>query len=240
MGFFMQGTLGGDSAAAAAQTATQLLQQQPANEVEPISILELAMKGGLTMIPLAILSVVTVYLIVERWIAIRKAGRDEKNFLNNISDYIQSGKLDSARALCKSTDTPIANMIEKGISRIGQPMEDISVAVENVAKLEVYRMEKNLSILATIAGAAPMLGLIGTVMGMVGTFYNIANSPDGIQIGALSGGVYEAMVATVAGLIVGVTAFIGYNLLVASVQKVVYILELRSVEFLDILSNPSR
>ena len=236
----MQGTLGGDSAAAAAQTATQLLQQQPPNQVEPISVLELAMKGGLTKIPLAILSVVTVYLIVERWIAIRKAGRDEKNFLNNISDYIHSGKLDSARALCKSTDTPIAHMIEKGISRIGQPMEDISVAVENVAKLEVHRMEKNLSILATIAGAAPMLGLIGTVMGMVGTFYNIANSPDGIQIGALSGGVYEAMVATVAGLIVGVTAFIGYNLLVSSVQKVIYILELRSVEFLDLLSNPSR
>lgn len=236
----MQGTLGGDSAAAAAQTATQLLQQQPAAEVEPISVLELAVKGGFTMIPLAILSVVTIYLIVERWMAIRKAGRDEKNFLNNISDYIHSGKLDSARALCKSTDTPIAHMIEKGISRIGQPMEDISVAVENVAKLEVHRMEKNLSILATIAGAAPMLGLIGTVMGMVRTFYNIANSPDGIQIGALSGGVYEAMVATVAGLIVGVTAFIGYNLLVASVQKVIYILELRSVEFLDLLSNPSR
>lgn len=240
MGFFMQGTLGGDSAAAAAQTATQLLQQQPPPEVQPISILELVMKGGFTMIPLAILSVITIYLIVERWLAIRKAGRDEKNFLNNISDYIHSGKLDSARALCKSTDTPIANMIEKGISRIGQPMEDISVAVENVAKLEVHRMEKNLSILATIAGAAPMLGLIGTVTGMVRTFYNIANSPDGIQIGALSGGVYEAMVATVAGLIVGVTAFIGYNLLVASVQKVIYVLELRSVEFLDILSNPTR
>lgn len=236
MGFFMQGTLGADTAAAAAQN---LLQQPPPPTVEPISVLELAVKGGLTMIPLAILSIITIYLIVERWMAIRKAGRDEKNFLNNISDYIHSGKLDSARALCKSTDTPVSHMIEKGISRIGQPMEDISVAVENVAKLEVYRMEKNLSILATIAGAAPMLGLIGTVMGMVRTFYNIANSPDGIQIGALSGGVYEAMVATVAGLIVGVTAFIGYNLLVANVQKVIYTLELRSVEFLDLLNKPS-
>lgn len=239
MGFFMQGTLGGDTTAAHA--AAQLLQQQPAApEIEPISVLDLVVKGGFTMIPLGILSIITIYLIVERWMAIRKAGKDEKNFLNNISDYIHSGKLDSARALCKSTNTPIANMIEKGISRIGQPMEEISVAVENVAKLEVYRMEKNLSMLATIAGAAPMLGLIGTVTGMVRTFYNIANSPDGIQIGALSGGVYEAMVATVAGLIVGVTAFIGYNMLVSSVQKVVYILELRSVEFLDVLSNPSR
>ena len=236
MGFFMQGTLGADTAAAAAQN---LLQQPPPPTVEPISVLELAVKGGLTMIPLAILSIITIYLIVERWMAIRKAGRDEKNFLNNISDYIHSGKLDSARALCKSTDTPVSHMIEKGFSRIGQPMEDLSVAVENVAKLEVYRMEKNLSILATIAGAAPMLGLIGTVMGMVRTFYNIANSPDGIQIGALSGGVYEAMVATVAGLIVGVTAFIGYNLLVANVQKVIYTLELRSVEFLDLLNKPS-
>ena len=234
----MQGTLGGDTTAAAAQTATQLL-QQPTPEVAPISVFELAVKGGFTMIPLAILSVITIYLIVERWMAIRKAGKDEKNFLNNISDYIHSGKLDSARALCKSTDTPISHMIEKGISRIGQPLEDISIAVENVAKLEVHRMERNLSILATIAGAAPMLGLIGTVTGMVRTFYNIANSPDGIQIGALSGGVYEAMVATVAGLLVGVTAFIGYNLLVANVQKVIYILELRSVEFLDLLSNPS-
>jgi len=235
MGFFMQTTLGADTAAA---TAQQLLASTPPPAIEPISVLDLAIKGGLTMIPLAILSIITVYLIVERWLAIHKAGKDEKNFLNNISDYIQNGKLDSARALCKSTDTPISAMIEKGISRIGQPMEDISAAVENVARLEVYRMEKNLSFLATIAGAAPMLGLIGTVMGMVGTFYNIANSPDGIQIGALSGGVYEAMVATVAGLIVGVTAFIGYNLLVSKVQKVVYVLELRSVEFIDMLNKP--
>lgn len=237
MGFFMQQTVGGaaDSAAAAAQ---QLLVPTPTPVPEPMSILDLAVKGGWTMIPLGILSIVTVYLIVERWLAIQKAGRDEKNFLNNISDYIQNGKLDSARALCKSTDTPIAAMIEKGISRIGQSMEDISAAVENVARLEVYRMEKNLAFLATIAGAAPMLGLIGTVTGMVGTFYNIANSPDGIEIGSLSGGVYEAMVATVAGLIVGVTAFIGYNLLVSKVQKVVYVLELRSVEFIDLLNKP--
>lgn len=236
MGFFMQGSLGGDSAAAAAQSL--LATPTPTPTPESMNVLDLAMKGGWTMIPLGILSIVTVYLIVERWLAIHKAGRDEKNFLNNISDYIQNGKLDSARALCKSTDTPIAAMIEKGISRIGQSMEDISAAVENVARLEVYRMEKNLSFLATIAGAAPMLGLIGTVMGMVGTFYNIANSPDGIQITSLSGGVYEAMVATVTGLIVGVTAFIGYNLLVSKVQKVVYVLELRSVEFIDMLNKP--
>lgn len=236
MGFFMQGTtLGGENAV---NTAQQVLQQTP-HEVAPINVLDLAIKGGLVMLPLAILSVITVYIIVERWMIIKKATKNDANFLNNIKDYVHNGKIDSARALCKSTDTPVARIIEKGVSRIGQPNGEIAAAIENAASLEVHEMEKNVSFLATVAGAAPMLGLIGTVLGMIRTFYNIANSPDGIQMISLSEGVYEAMVATVAGLTVGIVAFIGYNVLVSRVQKVVYLLEMKSVEFMDMLNTPS-
>lgn len=236
MSFLLQMTVGGDSAAS---QATQPVQQQPVQE-QSIQILDLAMKGGWIMIPLALMSLIAIYLLFERWMAIRKAGREDQNFMNNIRDFILHDKIDSAMALCKSTNTPIARMIEKGISRIGRPLDDISKAIENVAKLEIYKLEKSLAILATISGAAPMLGFLGTVMGMIKAFFNMANSGEGVVIGALAGGIYEAMVTTVAGLIVGIIAYIGYNLLIASVEKVVNKMEARSIEFMDVLNEPGK
>lgn len=203
-----------------------------------MNVLDLAIKGGWTMIPIGIMSLIAIYLIIERLVAIGKARREDTNFMNNIKDFIHNGKIDAAIAMCRSAQTPIARMLEKGIGRIGHSLADISLAVENRAKLEVYGLEKNLSILATIAGAAPLMGLIGTVTGMVQTFFGIANSGKGVEIAVLAGGVYQAMVATVGGLIVGIIAYIGYNLLVSRVEKVVYKMELRSVEFIEILQTP--
>jgi biopolymer transport protein ExbB len=203
-----------------------------------LNVLDLAVKGGWTMIPIGIMSLVAIYIIIERLVAVGKARREDQNFMNNIKDFIHSGKIDAAVALCRSTHTPIARMLEKGVGRIGHSLADISLAVENRAKLEVYGLEKNLSILATIAGAAPLMGLIGTVTGMVQTFFGIASSGQGVKIDVLAGGVYQAMVATVGGLIVGIIAYIGYNLLVSRVEKVVYKMELRSVEFIEILQTP--
>lgn len=238
MSFLLQITETGDTVVETLNNVTTAT--TPEVQQKTINILDLALKGGWAMVPIAIMSLITVYLVIERLIIIRNAAREDQNFMNSIKDFIHNGKVDAALSLCKATRTPVARMIEKGITRIGGPLEDISVAIENTGKLEVYRLERNLSILATIAGAAPMMGLIGTVMGMVTTFFGIANSGEGVVIGTLAGGVYEAMVATVSGLIVGVTAYIGYNLLVARVEKVVYLLELRSVEFLDILHEPAK
>jgi biopolymer transport protein ExbB len=210
----------------------------PPTVEKTMNIMDLAVKGGWTMIPIGIMSLIAVYIIIERLIAISKAKKEDSNFMNNIKDFIHGGKIDAAISLCRATHTPIARMLEKGIMRIGNSLEDINIAVENRAKLEVYGLEKNLSILATIAGAAPLMGLIGTVTGMVETFFGIANSGKGVEIAVLAGGVYQAMVATVGGLIVGIIAYIGYNLLVSRVEKVVYKMELRSVEFVEILQQP--
>jgi biopolymer transport protein ExbB len=204
-----------------------------------ISVMDLAIKGGWIMIPLLLMSMLAIYIFVERMMTIRKAGKEDSNFMNNIRDCILNGKIDAAITLCKSTDSPIARMIEKGISRIGRPLQDISASIENTGKLEVYRLERSVALLATIAGAGPMLGFLGTVIGMIKAFFNMANSDQGVVISALAGGIYEAMVTTVAGLIVGILAFVFYNLLVASIEKVVYKMEARSIEFLDLLNEPS-
>lgn len=158
--------------------------------------------------------------------------------MNNIRDYIMSGKIDSAKELCRRTDTPVAHMIEKGVSRIGRPLDDISAAIENVAKLEIYKLENKLALLATISGAAPMLGFLGTVIGMIKSLYNMAGAGDNIVISTLAGGIYEAMVTTVGGLIVGIIAYVCYNLLVAQVEKVIHKMEARTIEFLDLLNEP--
>jgi biopolymer transport protein ExbB len=234
MGFIFQGSLGSDSATNTAALATETVQAQ-----EPLSILDMALKGGFIMIPLLILSVIAVYIFVERILAISKAGKEDKNFMNNIRDYILSGKIDSAKALCKSTDTPISHMIEKGVSRIGRPLDDISAAIENVAKLEIYKLENKLALLATISGAAPMIGFLGTVIGMIKSLYSMSAAGDNIVISTLAGGIYEAMVTTVGGLVVGIMAYVGYNLLVARVEKVIHKMEARSIEFLDLLNEPS-
>ncbi|MDP4662200.1 MAG: MotA/TolQ/ExbB proton channel family protein [Salibacteraceae bacterium] len=205
-----------------------------------LSILELIANGGwYIMIPLGILSVVAVYIFIERFIAIRKASKEDPQFMNQIKDFIHDGKIDAANHLCKQTDTTYARMIEKGVKRIGKPLGDISAAVENVGKLEVFKLEESLSTLATIAGAAPMIGFLGTVIGMIIVFHEMRISDSGIEIEALSGGIMQAMVTTVAGLVIGIIAYIAYNVLVARVEKVVYKMEATTIEFMDLLQEPA-
>lgn len=206
---------------------------------EPLSFWDLALKGGPIMIPIALMSLAAIYLFVERLMVIAKAGKEDDDFMNNVRDFIHEGKIDAAVALCKSSKTSVARMIEKGLKRLGKPLGDIQTAVENVGKLEVNRLEENLAAIATIAGAAPMLGFLGTVTGMISAFYQMATAGNNIQVSMLAGGIYEAMVTTVAGLLVGIVAFIAYNLLVARLNKVVNKLEARTIEFLDVLNEPA-
>ncbi len=203
-----------------------------------ISIWELVVAGGwYIMIPLAICSVLAVYIFIERFLAIQRALKEERDFMAKIKDYVNDGKLDAAKQLCASTDNPMARMIGKGISRIGKPIKDIAASIENVGKLEVYRLEARMSILATIAGAAPMIGFLGTVLGMIQTFHQMSN--EGVEIQNLSGGIMQAMVTTVGGLSVGIIAYIAYNYLVSKITKVIQKMEGSSIEFLDILDTPS-
>ncbi len=227
---FLQNTAGiavADSVANAAPTE------------ETISIWQLIVEGGwYIMVPLGILSVLAIYIFAERWMAIAKASKEDKNFMNRIKDYVSDGKLEAARSLCISTDTPIARMLDKGVSRIGKSMDDVNASIENVGKLEVYKLEKGLPVLATVAGAAPMIGFLGTVIGMIMTFHAMKISGNGVEISALSGGIMQAMVTTVAGLVIGIIAYIAYNTLVVRVDKVVHNMEARSMEFIDLLEEP--
>ena len=207
---------------------------------ETLSMWDLALKGGPIMVPIALCSVIAIYIIFERYFAIRKSSKDDPNFMNNIRDFISNGNIDAARSLCKNTQSPIARMIEKGVSRIGKPLGDIEKAIENIGNIEVVKMEKGLSLLATVAGAAPMLGFLGTVTGMIKAFYNMSKAGKTIDISLLSGGMYEAMVTTVAGLIVGIFALVAYNLLAAMVEKVVFKMETTSIEFMDLLQEPAK
>ena len=207
---------------------------------QEMKLIDLALAGGFTMIPLALLLILAVYIIIERYIALRKASQEDTSFMNRIKDYIFEGKVDSALNLCKQTDTPSARMIEKGISRLGRPMSDVLVAIENVGNLEVGKLENGLGLLATIAGGGPMLGFFGTVIGMVEAFANMASKGDNtIVLSDLAGGIYTAMVTTVAGLFVGIIAYFGYNYLVIKVDKIMHNLEAKNVEFLDMLNEPA-
>ncbi|MBL8001432.1 MAG: MotA/TolQ/ExbB proton channel family protein [Flavobacteriales bacterium] len=213
----------------------------PAPTETTLSIWELIQMGGwYIMGPLGLMSIIAVYIIIERTLAMNRALRDEKDFMAKIRDYIHEGKLDSARNLCQSTNTPVARMLEKGISRIGKPLKDIEVSIENQGKLEVYQLESGIPILATVSGAAPMLGFLGTVVGMVVTFHTMEISGAGVELSALSGGMMQAMITTVAGLIIGIPAYIGYNLLVARVNKVVQKMEARTIEFMEVLEAPAK
>ncbi len=207
-----------------------------------LSIMKLITSGGtggmIIMSVLFVLSIIAVYIFVERFMALKKASKVDDNFINHIKDHVSNGKIESAQALCQSQNTPVARMIEKGISRIGKPLEDISSAIENTGKLEVSRLEKNLAALATIAGAAPMIGFLGTVIGMILAFHEMAAAGGQIDIEMLAEGIYVAMTTTVAGLAVGIVAYLGYNILVTSVDKVVYKMEANTVEFLDLLNEP--
>lgn len=204
-----------------------------------LSLIDMAFKGGWLMIPLFILSVITIYLFGMKWWAIRKATKVDPNFMKDIRDYVHSGKMKSAVALCQQTDTPVARLVEKGIERMGRPLQDIQTAVENMGNVEVARLEKGLPMLATIAGGAPMIGFLGTVMGMVQAFFNMAQAGSNIDITLLSGGIYTAMVTTVAGLIVGIMAYFGYNFLTAQVSDVVFKMQNTTVEFMDMLHEPA-
>ncbi len=205
-----------------------------------LPIIDLVLKGGWIMAIIGILSLIAFYIFFERYFVISKAARQDKNFMNNIRNYILDGKLESAKALCVTNNSPIGRMIDKGLSRIGKPLNDINAAIENVGKLEVSRLEKNIAGLATIAGAAPMLGFLGTVIGMIRAFYDMSMAGNNINIELLSRGIYQAMITTVGGLIVGIIAYIFYNVLVARVQKVVYNLEITASEFMDVLHEPAK
>jgi len=212
------------------------------SEEKTLSIYKLIVDGGLGgQIIIAILFVllaVSLYIYFERFFAIKAAAKVDKNFMNQIKDFVSNGKLESADALCKNTNSPTARLIGKGISRIGKPLEDINTAIENAGKLEVYQLERNVSVIATIAGAAPMIGFLGTVIGMIVAIHEIANAGGQIDIKMLSDGLYTAMTTTVAGLIVGIIAYITYNHIVVRTDKVMYQMEAKSVEFLDLLNEP--
>ncbi len=221
------------------------LANQPEEPVEKtLSIIELTTSGGfggiVIMLSLLVLSTIAVYIFIERYITIKKAAEEDLNFMNEIKDFIHDGKLEAARSLCKSTPTPISRMIEKGVNRSGKPLNDIAAAIENTGKLELFKLEKNLATLATISGAAPMIGFLGTVIGMILAFHQMASAGGNIDVEMLAEGIYTAMVTTVAGLVVGIIAYIGYNLLVAKVEKVVFKMEARTTEFLDILNEPAK
>ena len=211
--------------------------EEPANQ--SISLIDTAMKGGWIMIPLLLLSIVAIYIFFERLTVIRAASKYDKSFMDKIKDYIQEGKIDAALNLCRNNNTPCARMIEKGIQRLGRPMSDVSVAVENVGNLEVSKLENGLSYLATISGGAPMIGFLGTVAGMIEAFFQMSNAGNNIDVASLAGGIYTAMVTTLGGLFVGIIAYFAYNYLTTLVDKVVRDMEARSLEFMDILNEPA-
>lgn len=224
----------GQAALIAEETAAPVAAQ------DPINLWTMAQYGGWIMILLAVLLALAVYIFVERLVILRKAHAEDKSFMERVKDYIHDGKMDAAIKLCHQTDTPSARMVEKGITRIGRPMQDVMVAVENVGNLEVAKLEKNLVILATVASGAPMIGFLGTVIGMVQVFYNMAGTNSGvIELSALSEGMYQAMVTTIGGLIVGILCIFAYNFLVSRIDRVVRILEARTLEFMDLLNEPA-
>ncbi len=201
-----------------------------------LSLWELILKGGVIMIPIFICSLLAVYFFIERFIALRKAGKSDKNFMNNIEMLVSDMKLDAAKTMCKTNNTPVSRMVEKGLARIGRPINDIERSIESVGKYEVSKLERNMKILGIVAGIAPMLGFIGTIMGVIKIFYNISLT-NNMSIGSISGGLYEKMITSAAGLIVGVLAYVGYNYLSILLDKVIFRLEDAGIEFMDILQK---
>jgi len=216
---------------------------EPEATEKTISIMELLMNGGVggqvIIAVLFCLLFVAVYIYFERVFAIKAASKMDRNFMNQIKDHVSSGNIPAAKSLCIQQNSPVSRLTEKGISRIGSPLDDINTAIENAGRLEVYKLEKNVSILATIAGAAPMIGFLGTVIGMVLAFHQLATSSGQAEMGTLAEGIYLAMTTTVAGLIVGIIAYMGYNHLVVRTDKVVHQMEATAVDFLDLLNEPA-
>jgi biopolymer transport protein ExbB len=209
--------------------------------VQQQNLIDLIILGGplgiANVLVLLLLSIVAVYIFIERWLTISNASKVDDSFINNIRAAVASNNIEGAKALCRNTDTPVARMIEKGLLRIGKPLRDIDAAVENVGNLEVFKLEKNLSTLASISGAAPMIGFLGTVTGMILAFYKMA-SEQNVTPSLLAGGIYQALITTAFGLLIGIFAFVGYNLLVAKVEKVIYQMERSTLDFMDLLQEP--
>lgn len=221
----------------AGQMAANNTPAAPVQQEMSFSFISMAAKGGWLMLVLLALSIVAIYLFGKKWWMIHKAGQIDRNFMNDIRDYLHEGKLKSAITLSTKYDSPIARMVEKGLERIGRPLNDIQAAVENVGNAEIARLEKGLPILATIAGGAPMIGFLGTVMGMIQAFFNMANAGNNIDITMLSGGIYTAMVTTVGGLAVGIIAYFGYNYLTSSISNLVFKMENTTIDFMDLLQE---
>ena len=217
-----------DTSAAAQNVAQQ----------QSLTLFDLMRKGGWVMVPLGILSVIAVYLIVERYIVISRAGKVDPSFMSNIKNMLLSGKTEAALSLCKNTNTPIARLLEKGIKRLGKPVKEIESAVENTGKLEIYKLEKNLSYLGIIAGIAPMFGFVGTIAGVIRIFYDISLHND-ISIGLIAGGLYQKMITSATGLIVGIVAHIGFHYLNTMIDRVSFQLESTTVEFIDLIQEPT-
>lgn len=218
--------------------ATQEAVEMAAAGDEALSLLDILLKGGFWLIPLALLWVIAIYIFVERLRSLNRASKTPFDFMEKIKSMVTQGDVNGAKHLCSQTNSPIAKMIEKGISRIGSPLKTIEASIENVGKIEVYKLEKNLSTLATISGAAPMIGFLGTVSGMIQAFIAIAQEEGSVSPKLLSTGIYEAMVTTAAGLVVGIIAYLGYNYLVAKVQKAIHFMEYTSIDFIDLLQEP--
>ena len=227
--------------AVGAQTAEQMpdLTAVTVPTEAEINVIDLAFKGGWIMVVLLLLSLMAGYIFIQRLLVIRRAGKEDQNFMNRIKDYIHEGKVDSALNLCRSTNTPSTRMIEKGITRLGRPMNDVLVAIENVGNLEIAKLEKGFPLIATTAAGAPMLGFLGTVTGMVRAFFDMANAGTNVDVSLLSGGIYEALVTTVGGLVVGIITLFAYNYLVSQVDNVVNKMEARTMEFMDLLNEPA-
>jgi biopolymer transport protein ExbB len=217
-------------------STTETIVNNPA--ADSLSLFDLMMKGGLMMYPIYILSIVAVYIFVERIRTINRASKVPVGFMENIKRLVTDGDLKSAKVLCQQSDTPIARMIGKGLSRIGSPLKNIEVSIENAGKIEIYNLEKNLGVMATVAGAAPMIGFLGTVTGMISAFMAIAQEEGAVSPKLLSSGIYEAMLTTAAGLIVGIIAYLAYNYLVTRLQKVINNMEYISIDFIDLLQEP--
>lgn len=222
-----------------AAKATKAVTETTAPVQDSLSLLDLMMKGGYIMIPIGILSILSIYVLIERFITIKKASKIDDNFMNNVRDFILQGNIESAKSICKNAQHPVGKMIEKGIARIGKPMKEIESSMEAVGKIEIGKLEKNTGILGIVAGIAPMFGFIGTISGVIKIFYKISLA-DNISIGLISGGLYEKMITSAAGLVVGVFAFVGYHWLNMLIDKLSFKMEISSMEFIDMLQEPSK
>ncbi len=233
---FLQDTTALQPLADTASNAISALQASPNKE---LSLFELLTKGGWVMIPLAILALLALIIFFERYLTIRKANRDESQLSMQVKSSIKTGNLDSAIAICKSSNTPLGRMLQKGLLRIGRPIKDIEGAIENVGRLEVSKLESNIGILGVIAGIAPMLGFVGTIIGVITIFHDVSVKGV-IEIGTISGGLYVKMISSASGLIIGIIAYILYNILTTMIDKVVLKMETDTIEFIDLLEEPGR